>query len=227
MSRYVDHSDDDSPEMVLAHGRWERNARAVLRSKRGQAALRELREALMALPEHRLIEGALCTVGPVEERVPQFTDEEMAAREASHAEYRAANGMEPEDEAARAKFVAWYTQREREGRLEQREALARDIERQGCGVCVNGALLWHRLVKGGMSADEAFSALPTLMTDEDGVDYLDETARVTSNDAGIAYTLAWELAYRNDEIYRSCTPEQRWDKFIQFIDQQLAAVVAA
>src|SRR5487761_1366554 len=76
MSRYIDHSDDDSPDMVLARGRWERNARAVLKSRRGRKALTEIREALLALPEKRLIEGALCTVGGPD-RVPEVTDAEI------------------------------------------------------------------------------------------------------------------------------------------------------
>ena len=67
MSRFSDYDDfEGEPEQILAMGRWERNARAVLKSKRGRKALAELREALMALPEHRLIEGAVCTVGAAE-----------------------------------------------------------------------------------------------------------------------------------------------------------------
>jgi hypothetical protein len=78
MSRYIDHSDDDSPDMVLARGRWQRNARAVLKSRRGRKALAEIREALLALPEKRLIEGALCTVGGPD-RVSEVTEAEIDA----------------------------------------------------------------------------------------------------------------------------------------------------
>lgn len=39
---------------------FDTRARQAIYSKRGRAALRELREALMALPAHELIEGAVC-----------------------------------------------------------------------------------------------------------------------------------------------------------------------
>jgi len=42
---------------------WHANAQRALTGKRGRKALAELREALRALPEKRLISGALCTVG--------------------------------------------------------------------------------------------------------------------------------------------------------------------
>jgi hypothetical protein len=89
---------------------------------------------------------------------------------------------------------------------------------QGCGVCVNGALLWHRLVHEGLDPDEAFAALPSVAGSE-----LSETAWITENDAGIAHTLAWELAYRNDETYRRMTPEERWTAFLTWIDAELSA----
>lgn len=86
MSRFSDYDDfEGEPEQILAMGRWQRNARAVLRSKRGRKALTELREALMALPEHRLIESALCTVGGVDKRLPSMTDEQVAAKAAEFA----------------------------------------------------------------------------------------------------------------------------------------------
>jgi hypothetical protein len=56
-------------EDFTAHGRWEGALKASLNSKRGQAALRKLREALLALPEKRLIanslsdEGQVCALG--------------------------------------------------------------------------------------------------------------------------------------------------------------------
>lgn len=42
---------------------WENRAHLALRGRRGKKALAELREALEALPEKRLISGALCTIG--------------------------------------------------------------------------------------------------------------------------------------------------------------------
>jgi hypothetical protein len=61
MSRFGD--DGDPPEYANASDLWEANVRRALAGKRGKKALAELREALRALPEKRLISGALCTVG--------------------------------------------------------------------------------------------------------------------------------------------------------------------
>lgn len=47
---------------------WHANVKRALSGKRGQKALAEMREALLALPEKRLIAGALCTVGGADKR---------------------------------------------------------------------------------------------------------------------------------------------------------------
>lgn len=55
MSRVGDYDDwDDDEKWMLNHGRWEKNSRTTLESKRGQRALREIEAALLALPEPRL-----------------------------------------------------------------------------------------------------------------------------------------------------------------------------
>lgn len=46
---------------------WDHRVEQVLTGKRGLKALADLREALMALPEPRLISRALCTAGPLPE----------------------------------------------------------------------------------------------------------------------------------------------------------------
>jgi hypothetical protein len=80
MSRYSDYDDyEGEPEQVLAAGRWERNARVALKGKRGRKALAELREALMALPERRLIEGAVCTVGAAGRKAALLAEAERPA----------------------------------------------------------------------------------------------------------------------------------------------------
>lgn len=61
MSR-VDYNEWDDEWGHLHTGRWERNSRAVLASKRGQTALRDLREALIALPLKRLAADTFCEV---------------------------------------------------------------------------------------------------------------------------------------------------------------------
>ena len=59
MSRFREGDYEGEPEEILAQGRWEHNARRALKGKRGRKALADLRAALLALPEPRLIEGAL------------------------------------------------------------------------------------------------------------------------------------------------------------------------
>jgi hypothetical protein len=219
MSRYRDYSDDDSPEAVLAYGRWQRNARQVLRSKRGRKALAEIREALLALPDKRLISGAMCTVGDVDARFPEVTDEEVArAVEDSAARWVRAGFDVPADDAT---HVARWMRGDRD---DERRAYQEVAESEGPGCCVNGALLWHRKVREGAAPAEAFASLPPVIDINDG-DPLRETAEL-GQQAGLAYTLAWELAYRNDETYRRMTPEERYTAFLEWIDKQLEAVPA-
>lgn len=66
-SGYVDDMDD-----ALALGRWRAQVKSAIRGKRGQAFLRELAEAMDAMPEKILIkdelidhEGDCCTIGVV------------------------------------------------------------------------------------------------------------------------------------------------------------------
>lgn len=219
MSRYRGgHDDDWSPEAILAAGRWAHNARAALKGKRGRQALAELREALVTLPEKRLIWGALCTVADVDEAFPEITDEDIAQDAARHAAWRSESAMPP----ASAEHLAWRAEHLREEREERREEYAKLVASQGSGVCGIGAWLWYREMLAGKGPDEAFRSLPPILGEDDG-DPLDETASLASQ-AGLTYTLAWELAYRNDETYDSKTPEERYTAFLAWIDAELAEV---
>lgn len=67
MSRSGYTDDNDDP---LAHGRWRQAVKRSIEGKRGQALLRELVEALDAMPDKRLYagsfataEGEFCTLG--------------------------------------------------------------------------------------------------------------------------------------------------------------------
>ena len=213
MSRFAE-GDDDYDLIQLDQGRWERNSRATLKSKRGRAALREIRDALLALPEHRLIEGALCTVGGVD-RVPEITDEDVDQHIAGLKE--AGLWTSDRDDAGDRERVARFM---REDRDEERQRIARSAGDQGCGVCVNGALIWYRKVKAGADPAEAFASLPTIADADDG-DPMGETAGYASKEAGLAFTLAWNLAYRNDETYRDKTPEERYTAFLAWIENEL------
>lgn len=222
MSRFTDNWDGDYEYAALDQGRWEHNLRAALRGRRGRRALAELREALLALPEHRLIAGALCTVGGVDKRLPALTDEDVAAKEAEVAALTAGSDLHTPDWPRRV--AGWA----REGREEDREKLAGVIGSTGEGVCAIGAYLWHRRVKGGMNPAQAFDSLPTVFGgEEDGEgDPLQETADL-GKDAGLTFTLAWELAFMNDETFSRMTPEERWTAFIEWIDTWIGTEAAA
>ena len=216
MSRWRDYDSYDDERAVLDQGRWEHNARVALKGKRSQKALAELREALMALPEHRLIDSAVCTVGGVDKRAPELTDADV---ERFRAEYVA--GLREDDlKRGAAKYADQWAEDRRRDRVEEREALAETIRKQGEGACAIGAYLWYRKVKAGADPAEAFGDVPTVFESDD-CDPLEETAHLGEN-AGLTFTLAWELAYRNDETYGRMTPEERHAAFVAWIDEQLA-----
>lgn len=170
MSRFDDSCDYEQGFQNQAD-LWHANARRALAGKRGKKALAELRDALLALPEKRLINGALCTVNPAERRPLGFPGE-----------------------------------------------FNRMIETEGEGVCAIGAFLWHKQVKAGVDPQEAFASLPTLSAEDDGPWATADAGAA----AGLTYTLAWELAYRNDELLDGMDPEDRYTKFMEWLDQQLA-----
>ena len=173
---------------------WERRMKLACTSKRGRKALAELREALLALPEKRLIEGAVCTVG-AEARRGKWTAEGSKSWQEMDPKYRPAD--------------PWY---------EERDALDQVVRHDGEGVCAVGAYAWYRKVKAGVDPAAAFAELPDVAYT--GEDALAETADL-GKEAGLTRTLAWELAYRNDETYDRCTPEERYEKFLAWIDQEL------
>lgn len=63
MSRIPDGEIEFDANAQRRHALWIANSRRELRSKRGQAFLRELLEALEALPQRRLIEGRVAHDG--------------------------------------------------------------------------------------------------------------------------------------------------------------------
>lgn len=176
MSRYSDYDGDG--DQTITWEMWQWNADRALKGKRGQKALRDLREALLHLPEKRLIARALCTVGA--ERIPE------------------------------ARPDGWNY---------ARDDILDIVHEQGQGVCAVGAYVWWQKVKAGASPEEAFAALPTLADTESE---MYDTARA-GKDAGLTYTLAWELAFTNDETFDGLTPEQRYERFMAWLDESIAA----
>lgn len=180
MSRYGDGDyEEDFPNQGAF---WIHSARLALAGKRGKKALAELREALLHLPEKRLIERALCTVDP-EKRRPEVIHR-------------------PDGSVS-----DWWG-----------KDFEEIVAEQGEGVCAVGAYLWWQEVKAGKDPRTAFAALPTLSDTEADIH---ETA-YEGQKAGLTYSLAWELAYRNDEAFEGMTPEERYDAFLAWIDKQLA-----
>lgn len=59
MSRF-DYDGYDDDDWGLQLGRWSARVKAVLGGRPAQAAFKELEAALLAMPEKRLIEGAIC-----------------------------------------------------------------------------------------------------------------------------------------------------------------------
>jgi hypothetical protein len=183
MSRFGDYEyEEEFPGQAAL---YRANLLRAMRGRRGRQFLIDLREALMALPEHKLIEGALCTVG--------------------------ADRRKAELEAAAPTSYAPL-------------ALEEYVERDGEGVCANGAYLWHQKVRAGMDPQEAFAELPTIFGfDCDGAG---ETAELVAQQADVAGMIAWQVAYRNDETYECKTPQERHALFIEWIDRELAGSVA-
>jgi hypothetical protein len=65
MSRINSDYEDYSDNPYFDQGRWQHNVQQATFGKRGQAALREVEAALLALPEPRLVPDYLCTLQPV------------------------------------------------------------------------------------------------------------------------------------------------------------------
>lgn len=93
-SGYIDDGDCDSTEDFLRMCGWNANVRRCLGGRTGQAFMWELYQALEALPERRLIQGALedhgayCALGAVA----------RARGEEIPAELRASETQEEEDD---------------------------------------------------------------------------------------------------------------------------------
>jgi len=198
VSRFGDY-DGDGDERFNGGDLWTHRAHLALSGKRGRAALAELRAALLALPEKRLIEGALCTVG-IHDKIEAVPATRIVAGQ----------------HGPQAGFLEGPFEVENYERSELTDFLSYDYNRnQGEGVCAIGAYVWWQKVKAGMGPEEAFAAMDV------GTDESATTDAGTA--AGLTFTLAWELANRNDEQYGGLTPEGRYSAFLRFIDKELAA----
>src|ERR1035441_8731849 len=192
VSRFRDNYDDDMDE---DEGRawtesWDRKVREAMRSDEGRAHLAAISEALLALPEKRLISGAMCTVGGVDAKLPEIGEEEMAQIAARSAAWCAKAGIS---------LGGSYPQNaaEADEREEQREELAKVVSADGEGVCLIGAYLWHRKVTLDHAGPaEAFADLPALAGAEEevgdtaGADVGGHVELAAAHDAAVDHALA-------------------------------------
>jgi hypothetical protein len=191
--------DGDSPGYENVAELFEQRARTAIYSKRGRASLRELREALMALPKHELIYGAMC-------RKPKELEDGDIGFEEQEAE-----------RAEKAKLVV--------GQVGLDGAVVEQLDpAEQYGVCGVGAYIWWKKVQAGVDPVQAFNELPELDTTDDWKVEGDEmfTTAYEGQRAGLTYTLAWEVASGNDETFASLTPPERWQAMVDWIDKVLA-----
>lgn len=140
MSRF-EYCDDEGG---ITWGLWEQMVSRALGGQRGQRALAEFEDALLALPEPKLIEGNLAS-----------------------------------DD----------------------------------GVCAIGAFVAHKRAKHeGIDMAAAMAAMPHSEDYED----IHETAYAGKR-AGLTHTVAWHMAYLNDEQFREATPEQRYEALLAWV----------
>lgn len=111
------------------------------------------------------------------------------------------------------------SEKRKEGRSDPWGYFGAGLAEKGEGVCAMGAYAWHKLVKKGVDADEAWDQIPTML-DEDG-DALWDTANYARQTFGVALTLAWDIAYRNDEQFADMTPAARWEAMLRWVELQI------
>jgi hypothetical protein len=187
VSRYND--EGDGAEYNNAAALWQNSIKLALRGKRGLKVLREMREALLALPEPKLIDRALCTAAvEVPEHLPEYSRWEPGVDFAAH--YQNNQIIE----------------------------LAELVGEVGEGVCAVGAYVWWKRVKAGEDPQAVFESMPVLPdTDSD----MWQTVEVGTG-AGLGVALAWEFAYRNDEVLGGLSPEERYTQYLAWLDEQIA-----
>lgn len=112
---------------------WWHNAERALKGKRGKKALAELREALLMLPEKRLVSGAISTV-------------------ALRAEAEGLPDAHPHWNGIGGQTVPNWRKQE----------LLTKVEDEGLGVCAVGAYMMRkRVLELGESPEEAMARLPS------------------------------------------------------------------
>jgi len=173
MSRFGDGDEEGMPLEL-----WETVISNALGGPKGQTALAAMEEALLALPEPKLISGHLACDGQVC-AVGAFVAHKKATEENAD--------IQTVIDAMGAGVKCWCNH-SRESHTD--------------GAC--SGTLWQGKPCGCSAYDQ----------DGGETDY--ETAAAGA-DAGLPRTIAWHLAYLNDEQFASGTPEARYEQMLTFV----------
>lgn len=199
MSRF-DFDGSDYEEMFPNQGAlWHSNLTKAIKGRRGQRDLRTLEQALLELPQKRLIHGRLAKgneVCAVAAYVVQRRVDKGEEREGVLAELRAAVRVECE--------VCWHYEDQHGENGCQR-----------CAELLAQGNQWH--VNHGVCGE--------FVDSESTDDYGDVTAQVGKR-AGMTQTLAWQIGYMNDATFASLTPEGRYEAVLDWVREQLEPVAA-
>lgn len=186
MSRFGDY--DDGPDYPNAGDLWWNSIRLALSGKRGQRALAELEQALIDLPQPRLVRGHLAANG------------EVCAVGALVTRRRVANGEKLDAILA-----------DLEGRIPPECECGHPKSAHD----EDGHCTWRSFNSERGCWDDCQSfRISEYQSECDGAD---ETARA-GVEIGLTYALAWRLAYLNDEDGRDDeTPEQRYERVLAWV----------
>jgi len=157
---------------------WDQIVSNALSGRRGQAALAELEEALLALPEKKLVEGHLAAEGSVC-AVGAFVAAQKAKREGL--DFAAA--VEALNEAA---LDCW---------------------------CGHSKAAHHSAPCSGERWDGGTCTCSGYDPEYEGAHDTVEAGRA----AGLTWSVAWHLAYLNDEEFGDATPEERYQRVLAWV----------
>jgi hypothetical protein len=213
VSRFDCDYDYEDEYAELHRGRWDWNLEQATKGRKGQQALRQLEAALLAMPQHRLVDselatpaGEVCAVGaaiayaeaqrhgiPFDEAARRLAAEdeswagfEQAAEDDPDGEYR-------EGDWIRTTYPSWI----------------------GCDWPIS------REVLPGVPRRVSVGRVEVRKGDEEGCD---RTAREGKR-AGFVYTLAWQVGYMNDDpyLFGKLSPEDRWDAMLRWVRSKITA----
>jgi hypothetical protein len=152
MSRFSfdDYYEEEFPNQAQL---WWANLDRAVNGKRGQQALGDLRDILLAMPDKQLISGRL-------------------ANEEGH-------------------------------------------------VCTLGAFVLARECAAGGSREDVLRRLADKIPDDDDDGWGWDASATAGRDAGLTYSLAWRLAYLNDEDFGRLKPEGRYLSVLDWIERRI------